>query len=113
MENIHGGYETFRSIVEANGGQCNSYKGRSGTMVPSRRADSETSMTEDDSQNEVYLVSGDDDKENEKVWTRFKAMAAGSRKIPRIVRADWLLETAMYQKMVPARDHEIPEAAIA
>ena len=108
MENIHGGFETFKSIVEANGGQCNRYQGRPGTTVPSRRADSE-SATEDDSQNEVFLLSGLD-KENVKVWNRFKAMAEGSRRIPRIVKADWLLETAMTQKIVPARGLEIAEA---
>jgi len=109
MENVHGGFETFRSIVEANGGQCNSYKARPGTMVPSKRADSEMSGTDDDGQNEVYLLSTPD-PDNAKIWTRFRAMAEGSRKNPRIVRTDWLLESAMHQKILPVGKHEIPEA---
>ena len=110
MENIHGGYEAFRSIVEANGGQCNSYRGRHGTMVPSRRADSEMSGTDDDGQNEVYLLSAPD-PENAKIWAKFRAMAEGSRKVPRIVRTDWLLETAMHQRILPVGRHELFEAS--
>jgi hypothetical protein len=110
MENIHGGFEAFRSIVEANGGQCNSYKGRPGTRVPSRRADSEMSVTDDDCQNEVYLLSAPD-PENARIWAKFRAMAESSRKVPRIVRTDWLLETAMHQKILPVGKHEIVEVA--
>ena len=110
MENVHGGYEAFRSIVEANGGRCNSYKGRPGTMVPSGRADSERSGTDDEGQNEVYLLSTPD-PDNGKTWAKFRAMAEGSRKMPRIVRTDWLLETAMHQKILPVEKHEIAGAA--
>ena len=112
MENIHGGYDTFRSIVEANGGRCNLYRGRAGTMVPSRRADSELSGAEDDVQNEVILISGPD-PENSRVWARFKAMAEGSRTTPKIVKSDWLLETAMHQKILPIGSHEIYEKTAA
>lgn len=109
MENVHGGFEAFRSIVEANGGQCNSYKGRAGTRVPSGRTDSEMSMTDDDDgQNEVYLLSAPD-RENAKLWAKFRAMAEGSRKVPRIVRTDWILESAMHQKVLPVGKYEIFE----
>ena len=106
VENIHGGFETFKSIIEANGGQCHSYKGRPTQMVPSRRSDRETSIPEDDGPNEVYLLSGPD-KEYARIWTRFKQMAENSRQVPRIVRADWLLEVAMTQTMLPVGAHEL------
>jgi hypothetical protein len=110
MENVHGGFEAFRSIVDANGGQCNSYKGRAGTRVPSGRADSEMSMTDDDTQNEVYLLSAPD-PENARLWAKFRVMAEGSRKVPRIVRTDWLLESAMHQKVLPVGKYQIFETA--
>jgi hypothetical protein len=110
MENVHGGFEAFRSIVDANGGQCNSYKGRAGTRVPSGRVDSDMSMTDDDTQNEVYLLSAPD-PENARLWAKFRVMAEGSRKIPRIVRTDWLLESAMHQKVLPVGKYQIFEAA--
>ena len=106
VENIHGGFETYKSIVEANGGQCNLYRGRPGTMVPSRRAESETSATDDDAEAEVFLISGSD-KDQERLWSRFRQMAEGSRKIPRIVRSDWLLASAMAQQILPVDDHEL------
>ena len=109
---IHGGFEAFKSIVVANGGQCILFHGRApGMRVPSSRADSEVSLslTDEEMQNEVQLLSGPG-KENHKDWAKFKAMAESSRKIPRIVRTDWLLETAMTQKVAPVGKHEILEA---
>ncbi len=104
VENIHGGFETYKSIVEANGGQCNLYRGRPGTMVPSRRADSETSTADEASQAEVFLISGQD---QERLWSKFRQMAEGSRKIPRIVRSEWLVESAMAQEILPVGTHEL------
>ena len=106
VESIHGGFDTYKSIIEANGGQCNMYRGRPGTMVPSRRADSETSTTDEAAQAEVFLISGQD-KEQERLWPKFRQMAEGSRKIPIIVRSDWLLESAMAQKILPVGKHEL------
>ena len=106
VEKIHGGFETFRSIIEANGGQCNMYRGRADMMVPSRRADSNASGTDEDAHAEVYLISGAE-KEQTRVWHRFKQMAEGSRKVPRILRPDWLLETAMAQKILPVEKYQL------
>jgi hypothetical protein len=106
VENIHGGFDTYKSIIEANGGRCNMYRGRPGTMVPSRRADSEVSTTDDSFQAEVVLISGPD-KEQARVWPRFRQMAEGSRKIPRIVRTEWLIESAMAQEILPIGSHEL------
>jgi Regulator of Ty1 transposition protein 107 BRCT domain len=106
VENINGGFDTFKSIIEANGGQCNMYRGRPGTMVPSRRPDSETSTTEDDAEAEVLLISGPD-KEQARIWSRFRQMAEGSRKVPKIIQSDWLLESAMAQKVLPVGNHEL------
>lgn len=104
VENIHGGFDTYKSIIEANGGQCNLYRGRPGTMVPSRRADSETSTAEEAALAEVFLISGQD---QERLWSRFRQMAEGSRKIPRIVRSEWLIESAMAQEILPVGTHEL------
>lgn len=109
MEDIRGGFDTFKTIVDANGGDCRLWRGRKGTTVPSKRADSEAS-TDIDATNDVYLLSNDTDrKETTPLWTRFKEMAEGSRKIPRIVSADWLLETAMSQKLLPTQQYELED----
>jgi Regulator of Ty1 transposition protein 107 BRCT domain/twin BRCT domain len=108
LENIHGGYEAYKSIVEANGGICMIWRNRKGTMVPSRRAESDPD-TDDDTQ-DVYLLSGPG-IENDNLWKRFRQMAEGSRKTPRIVKADWLLESAMCQKVLPTHAYEIRKEA--
>ena len=105
VENIHGGFDTYKSIVEANGGQCNMYRGRAGTRVPSRRADSDTSTPDDDDKAEVFLISGPG-KDNERLWPRFRQMAESSRRVPRIVRSEWLLESAMAQQILGVDNHE-------
>jgi hypothetical protein len=66
------------------------------------------SMTDDEGQNEVYLLSAPD-AGNARLWAKFRAMAEGSRKIPRIVRTDWLLESAMHQKVLAAGKYQISE----
>jgi Regulator of Ty1 transposition protein 107 BRCT domain len=106
VENIHGGFDTYKSIIEANGGRCNMYRGRPGTMVPSRRADGEDSTMDDSFQAEVILISGPD-RDQARVWPRFRQMAEGSRKIPRIVRSEWLIESAMAQEILPIGSHEL------
>jgi len=106
VENIQGGFDTYRSIIEANGGHCNSYRGRPGTMVPSRRGSSDASTTDEAAQAEVFLISGKA-KEQARLWSRFRQMAEGSRKVPRIVRSEWLLESAMAQQILPVGSHEL------
>ncbi|KIV79382.1 hypothetical protein PV11_06945 [Exophiala sideris] len=106
MENIRGGFETFKTIVEANGGRCMLWRGRKGTTVPSGRADSEG--VDADANIEVYLLSSEEDRQQQKsLWNRFKEMAEGSRKSPRIVAADWLLESAMSQQVLPIKRYEL------
>ncbi|EXJ71725.1 uncharacterized protein A1O5_05534 [Cladophialophora psammophila CBS 110553] len=104
-ENITGGFDTFKAIVAANGGRCMLWKNRKGTTVPSGRADSEAS-TDTDVNNDVYLLT-DHGKENQGLWSRFREMAEGSRKIPKILASDWLLETAMSQEIRPTRPYEL------
>ena len=105
VENIHGGFETFRSIAEANGGQCLLYRGRHINMIPSTRAGSENSV-DADVQHEVYLLSGPG-PENRRLWSKFREMAEHSRKSARIVTTEWLLETAMCQTIKPIANYEL------
>ena len=105
MENITGGFETFQAIVEANGGRCMLWKNRKGTTVPSGRAGSEES-TDTDANNDVYLLS-DDSKGNQGLWSRFREMVEASRKAPKIVKTDWILETAMAQQLRPTKPYEL------
>lgn len=103
-ESIHGGFETFKTIVEANGGRCMLWRNRKNAIIPSTRAESEASTDTDDSI--VYLLS--DKKEgNQSLCDRFRDMAHKSRKTPRIIDPDWLIESAMSQKLLPTTTYDI------
>ena len=106
MENIFGGFDAFDQIVKVNGGQCNRWRGRHDIMVPSKRAGSESSAVED----EVYLITSQE-KENLKtqikLWEKFSQMAEGARKMPKVLKSDWLIESALLQKILPTKSYEI------
>ena len=97
-EAIHGGFDTYKSIIEVNGGRCFLYRARAGTTVaPKLGLDEDTDESEPSQPEYAYLVSGTSHEEA-KLWPKFRQMVAASDKIPRIVRNDWLLNTALSQE---------------
>lgn len=104
VEDIHGGFDIMKSIAEVNGGTCQTYRGRPTSLIPSHRADTDADPGDD----EAILISGTS-KDDQRLWPRFQQMAEGARKVPRIVRADWLLETAMSQEILPLSNYELDE----
>lgn len=103
LQNVHGGFDTYNKIVQANGGQCMLYQGRNGTRVKSHRAGSEG---DDDEVTDVYLISPEEG-DNQKLWQQFRSMAQSSRLTPRIVRTDWLIESAMRQEILSVAKYEL------
>ncbi|KAK8216156.1 hypothetical protein IWZ01DRAFT_480117 [Phyllosticta capitalensis] len=118
-EGVKGGWETFRDIIEANGGACHLYKGRA-TQVSKRPrnrsatidADGDEEMA-DERQNEeaeleqnrkgddgesLYLISSDS-QEDVKLWNKFRDMAKKAGMTPRVVEPNWLLHCAMAQEI--------------
>lgn len=87
-ENIPNGGETYKSIVESNGGDFAVYKGRRGAI--SRREEGDV--------DEVYLLTGMSKKEKA-LWPGFEKMAMEAGHRPRICLTDWLLDTAMAQEV--------------
>lgn len=112
VEDVRGGFETYKSIVETNGGQCVLFRGgRHGMTIPSGRAMSEDTNGEngeDDHPEEVYLLSGRETKYSN-LWGRFRKAATGSRKVPKIVTTEWLLDIAMSQEWRWADGYELTE----
>lgn len=104
MESIRGGFDTFKAIVEANGGRCMLWRNRKNMAVPSTRAESEDS-TDGSASSDLILVT--DAADNKALWDRFKQMAEKSRRTPRIVIADWLLETAISQTLRPLQKYAV------
>ncbi|TAQ89446.1 hypothetical protein B7494_g2221 [Chlorociboria aeruginascens] len=90
---IPNGPETYKAIVEANGGTISVYRARGGSIIKP------TDPEEDDGEPEpVYLVSGLKPEER-KLWPKFEEMAKAGNMIPRIVHSEWLLDVAMSQQL--------------
>lgn len=102
MEAIHGGFATFETIVEANGGQCLSWKNRNNVVIGSARAGSRDGQ-DGGASDDLILVS--DAMENTTLWDKFIQMAERNGRTPRIVSADWLIETALSQGLRPTKNY--------
>ncbi|PGH12085.1 hypothetical protein AJ79_04484 [Helicocarpus griseus UAMH5409] len=99
VENLPGGFDAYKSIIESNGGQCLLFRGRSGITLPNRRVSNEETEARDGapSKDEIYLVSGAE-RGHARLWPKFRSMVLNAKKIPKIVRTDWLLTIAMAQE---------------
>ncbi|KAJ5482667.1 hypothetical protein N7539_006113 [Penicillium diatomitis] len=115
IEDIRGGFEAFKSIVEANGGECLLFRGRLALSHNSRREESddedEEMQSDEPGRSEVYLLSGPEQK-HARLWPRFRQLAGDIKRSPRIVRVDWLLDMAMSQKLRAADEYELNESLI-
>ncbi|KUJ20570.1 BRCT domain-containing protein [Mollisia scopiformis] len=87
---ITNGPDTYKDIINANGGSFAIYTGRPFVK--------KTSPEEDDGPAEpVYLLSGQ--KPSEKLlWPKFTEMAKEGNMTPRIVDSEWLLDVALSQQ---------------
>lgn len=92
---VHGGFETYRRIVEANGGVC----------ITFRVAKKAANVPDSD---KLVLLSGDD-AADKKLWNSFLKIAKNTNKEAVIYKSDWLLDLAMTQKVVWSDRYEFPK----
>lgn len=115
VEDIRGGFDAFKSIVEANGGECLLFRGRLALANNSRREESDDEDSEMDDEepgrHEVFLLSSAESK-HARLWTRFRQVAGDVKRTPKIVRVDWLLDMAMSQELRTADEYELSEEMI-
>ena len=104
VEDIRGGFDTFKHIIEANGGRCNKYRGRPGTTVSSRNQNNEAHSRDQNPREDVILIS---ERSQNRLWPRFRQMAQTSGAIPKIVESDWVLNSALSQQVLPVEPHEL------
>ncbi len=98
-EAVHGGFETYKSIVQANGGKCMLYRARAPSTLRAGLED-ESDASESGQPENVYLISGTTAEEG-KLWPKFRQMVEAMGKIAMIVRTDWMIYMALSQD----RDH--------
>ena len=106
-EIIHGGYETYKSIIEANGGNCLLYRARATANVATR--DPEDMETEPAQY--MYLMSGATPDEA-KLWPKFRKTARAAGKTARIVKTDWMIDLGLSQRIEWQDHYELTEKDI-
>lgn len=112
-ENIRGGFDTYKSIVEVNGGKCMLYRARAGSIMSARDGslDGSSEGTGPAKEESVYLMSGTTSDEA-RLWPKFRQVVQGIGKVPRIVRTDWILDLALSQQSHWQADWELTEKDI-
>ena len=117
---VNGGFDTYKDIVEINGGTAVPYRGRTGVQLPRRRlrqagdpgAGLESQNQGGDVETDfVYLVSGTEEDEG-KMWQTFRKMAQKQDLEARIVSPDWLLNLAMAQRVEWDEKWELDESRL-
>ena len=99
-DHIKGGYETYKQIIEENGGSCALYRGRPGSVTASRRTSEGDQMSQEPEGGKMFLVSSAS-QQDAKLWTKFRQTVEGIGRVPMVVKTDWLLDSALSQE---ARD---------
>jgi hypothetical protein len=90
-KDIPNGTDTYKEIIEANGGTFGIYTGK----VPAIK---KVNPEDDDGPAEpVYLISGLKPDEK-KLWSKFMTEGKDGNMIPRIVDTEWLLDVALSQQ---------------
>lgn len=111
-ETVHGGFDTYKSIVEANGGKCLLYRARAGSSISRVGGlDGDVDDSFSDTPDYAYLLSGVAQDEV-RLWPKFRQMAQGSGRIPRIVRTDWMLDLALSQRITWHETYELKEGKV-
>lgn len=117
-ENVTGGFDTYKDIIEANGGKCAVWKGRTTNITASKRSIDPSPTTADESQNQkedegdvLYLVS-DPDKKEFANWAKFRELAKRHDMVPRIVKTEWVLSVAMSQYVHWKEEWELSEEVV-
>jgi len=101
---IINGPAQYQKVVEANGGTFVEYNGRHQTI---KKPSAESQDREE--REPVYLLSTNKPEE-QKLWPKFREMAISGGMNPRIVDKEWLLATALSQKLGWDKDYLIKEA---
>ena len=97
---VRGGFDSYKTIITENGGECLLYKARasSGAFVQPAGGDREDIDPDSSAAEYLYLISGTSPEEA-KLWPKFRQMARSKGRIGRVVRNDWLLDQAIRQEI--------------
>lgn len=115
-EKVPGGFETYKDIIEANGGKCSLWKGRTTNITATKRlvnasAGEESQNQKEDEGDVLYLISDANSKEFGN-WAKFRELAKKHDMVPRIVKTEWLLINAVAQYVHWKPEWELTEEVV-
>jgi len=105
-EHVYGGFDTYKRLVEVNGGKCMLFRGRAGAIPGKARGMGGGSVDADGEEDVVYLISGTK-LEEQRLWAKFRSMVDAVGKVPRVVRTDWMLDAALRQEVRGMEGYEV------
>ncbi|KAF2264506.1 hypothetical protein CC78DRAFT_580288 [Lojkania enalia] len=98
---VTGGFDTFKEIIQANGGKVHQWEGRTTTINAAKRSidfsDEEVSQNQEEDEGDVLYLISEPNKKEIPLWVKFRELAKKHDMIPRIVKTEWLLFVAMAQ----------------
>jgi len=114
-QNVGGGFDTYKDIIEANGGKCAMWKGRTTSITASKRAknpSTEESQNQKEDEGDVLYLISDPDKKDFANWAKFRELAVKHNMIPRIVKTEWVLNVAIAQYVHWKEEWELDEEKV-
>lgn len=99
-DKVNGGFDTYRDIIVANGGDAYLWNGRQTALKARKRVkniDKDVSQNQEGDEEDTLFLIGSGDKSEKPLWEKFKGMAKSNGLRPMIVKVDWLLNIAMAQ----------------
>ena len=102
-EDIKGGPETYRAVIEANGGQYHLLRPR---LVSAASIKQDGPIGSLENGQFLYLISGEASGQVN-LWPRFRELAESLGRTARIVKADWLLDMALSQRVQESKRYEV------
>ncbi|KAL9604469.1 MAG: hypothetical protein Q9219_000434 [cf. Caloplaca sp. 3 TL-2023] len=112
-EPVKGGFDTYKAIIDANGGKCLLYKARaSSATAKAAGAEENSEGIAEGELDYIYLISGMSPAEKV-LWSKFRSMVHEAGKRPRIVETDWLLNTALRQELHWDNGYELTEERVS
>lgn len=104
-DHMPGGFDTYKDIISVNGGNALAFRGsRRGTTLKRRLALDPAAGEESQNQggeeeyDYVYLVANNTPADKP-LWKQFRKLAIEQELRPRVVKADWLLLSALSQRI--------------
>ncbi|KAJ4367427.1 regulator of Ty1 Transposition [Neocucurbitaria cava] len=115
-QNVGGGFDTYKDIIEANGGKCAKWTGKTTAITASKRSlntsGAEVSQNQEEDEGDVLYLISDPDKKEFANWAKFRELAKKHDMIPRIVSKDWIVFVTMAQYVHWDPKWELSEEAV-